>query len=427
MVAPMHAPARVVLVPLFLLAACSSNKEEAAPVATSAPPPSITAPAKTATAAPTSAKKPAGADKLSKEDRARFRAAMNEGRTLHRKSDYKGAMAAFEKALALDPDDPRALSELGWAAFFAKDLTLAEAKTKEALKRTRDADLRGSVLYNLGRIAEEQGKKPDASAFYQRSLRERSNATVRERLAKLDPAAAHVFEMLNPRPLAGPYKTLDAFCAANTTRDGVAVKCAPLAPIPETYEGPKGTPGKGPILETRVLWTSEQDGPVPEANVSIHLAIQTKEGWFVSSPVGGTYNPGAFGIFESIQATTLELGDVIPGGAPELTYRFTHDRHDSDMGLNEVESSKTKHLVICGIGASGKPSCTGAIPTEMEASREIMLPDEDEPGAQHEGLYKTRWSLAAAVLPDGQLEIKASGQVPEQHKGLAGKHELRFP
>lgn len=425
--APVHAPAHAVLVPLFLLAACSSNKEEAAPVASSAPPPAVTAPAPATAAAPTSGKKHASAGKLSKEDRARFRAAVNEGRALHRKGDYKGAMAAFEKALALDPDDPRALSELGWSAFFAKDLALAEAKTKEALRRTRDADLRGSVLYNLGRIAEEQGKKPDAVAFYQRSLRERPNTTVRERLAKLDPAAAHVFEVLSPRPLAGPYKTLDAFCAASTARDGVPVKCAPQAPMEETYEGPKDTPGKGPILEARVLWTSEQDTPLPDASVSIHLGIRTREGWFVSSPVGGTYNPGAFGIYESIVATTLEIGDVVPGGAPELTYRFTHDRHDSDMGLNEVESSKTKHLVICGIGKSGKPSCTSAVPTEGEASREIFLPDEDEPGTKHEGLYQTRWSLASTVLPDGQLEIKGSGKLPDEHKGLPGKHELRFP
>lgn len=433
-VLPMPAPTRPLLAALLLLTACSSSKDEAAPVPTGAPKPALAAstkPTASAATAPSSAnKKPAPpVDKLSKEDRARYRAALAEGRTQHKKGDYKAAMAAFEKALAIDPDDPRALAELGWAAFFAKDLETAEAKTQAALQRTRDANGRGSVLYNLGRIAEERGKKDEAVALYQRSLRERPNTTVRDRLAKLDPASAEVFDMLTPRPLEGPFKTLDAYCKAHPTVDGADITCDPLKPIPDSYTGATKAPmGKGPVLEARVIWTGENNGSDWISNVNIHLGIQTKDGWFVSAPVTTIYNPGAFGINESVPAATLDLGDAIPGGAPELTYRFTHQRYDSDMGVNEVETSKDESLVVCSIGASGKPSCAGPMLLAMDARRMVLFPDQDEPGATHEGLYETKWSLDQAFLPDGQIELKVKGsdQLPEAYKRLPGAHPLRF-
>lgn len=415
---------------LLALAGCPRHDDRGAASAAVAAAPPVPAPP-TASPAPAAPAKniPRPADTLDRETRARYRAALADGRALHRKGDYRAAMAAFERALAIDPDDPRALAELGWAAFFARDLDVAEARTRAALARTVDAGGKGSVLYNLGRIAEERGDSAEAVALYRQSLHERPNDTVRDRLARLDPAAVTVYDALTPIPLRGPFSTLEKFCAGHTTLDGESVPCDPAAPFPdEVYEGPTALPaGEGPILAARVLWAAGTTSPTLASEVLVHLAIRTAQGWFVGPPVGDIYNPGAFGIHASMKATALELEDLVAGGAPELAYRFSLDRYDSDLGLNEYESTTERALVVCGIGASGAPSCTGAITLEVGSERAILFPDQDEPGMKHEGLYANHYTLTATFAPDGQLALQGAEPLPESARRLLGAHPLRFP
>lgn len=367
-------------------------------------------------------------DTLDKEARARYRAALVEGRELHHKGDYRAAIAAFERALAIDPDDPRALAELGWAAFFVPDLDLAEAKTKAALERTVEAKGKGAALYNLGRIAEQRGETADAIAFYQQSLRERPNGTVRDRLARLDAAAAAAHDVLTPVALRGPFQTLKEFCAGHTTFDGETIPCDPDAAFPsEVYEGPTAIPkGEGPILEARVIWAPGTTMPSTEAEVLVMLAIRTDKGWFVSPPVADVYNPGAFGIHASMTAKSLELADLVTGGAPELSYRFVSSRYDSDMGVNEYEDSVETSLVLCGVGPSGKPSCTAAILQDHLSERSVLFPEEDEPGAKHE-LWNTRYSLKTTIAPAGTITIESGDTLPEMVQPLLGTRPLTFP
>lgn len=366
---------------------------------------------------------------LDKEARARYRAALAEGRELHRRGEFTPAIAAFERALATDPDDPRALAELGWAAFFAGDLELAEEKTRAALQRSADAKGKGAALYNLGRIAEKRGQTAEAIAHYQESLRQRPNDKVRERLTQLDAGAARAREVLTPAPLLGPFPSLDAFCAGRRTTDDAAAPCDPAAPFPaEVYEGPTALArGQAPILEARTLWSAGLPSLNPEAEVLVHLAIRTAQGWFVSEPVADIYNPGAFGIFSSLTATALELTDLVAGGSPELVYRFALGRHDSDMGLNEIESTSERSLVLCGIGPSGAPSCTGALTLEVRSERSIFLPDEDEPGATHEGLFDTHYTIHESIAPEGRITLTSTDDLPEPLRSLLGTRPLVFP
>lgn len=398
------------------------------------PPPAATAPAPVPAAAPLAPAAPAAAkkgpvDTLGKEARASYRAALVEGRALHHKGDYRAAIAAFERALAIDPDDPRALAELGWAAFFVPDLDLAEAKTRAALDRTVEAKGKGAALYNLGRIAEQRGKTAEAIALYQQSLRERPNGTVRDRLATLDLAAATAHDVLTPVTLRGPFTTLKEYCAGHTTHDGATIPCDPDAAFPsEVYEGPTAIPrGEGPILEARVLWAPGVAAPSTEAEVLVMLAIRTEKGWFVSPTVADVYNPGAFGIHGSMTARSLELADLVAGGAPELSYRFVSNHYDSDMGINEYDDTSETSLVICGIGASGKPSCTGAIPQEFRSERAILFPEDDEPGAKHEGLYETHYALRTTIAADGTITIASDDAVTDTVRPLLGARRLMFP
>lgn len=112
---------------------------------------------------------------------------LERGRALAKQGDYRRAIEVFNLALEHRRDDPIVLGELGWAAFLAGDETLARRATREALRHQTDDRARGSLLYNLGRIAEALGREDEAIAAYRRSLEVRpDSAPVRARLDKLE-------------------------------------------------------------------------------------------------------------------------------------------------------------------------------------------------------------------------------------------------
>ena len=68
---------------------------------------------------PAATRPPRSRETLSAEERRKYSSALDRGRRLHGEEDYDGAIEAYGDALALLPDDPRTLSELGWAQIFA--------------------------------------------------------------------------------------------------------------------------------------------------------------------------------------------------------------------------------------------------------------------------------------------------------------------
>jgi Tfp pilus assembly protein PilF len=360
---------------------------------------------------------------------------LEEARALHRKKDFKGAVKAFQKALELMPDDARALSELGWSAFNAKDLGLAEASLKKALARTTDPELRGSTLYNLGRVHEEEGDKPRAIADYQASLRARANAVVLARLATLDPGTAQSFAILTPAKALGPFADLPTACAALTqairaTDPATNVSCDPDATAGSFFEGAVEAADVGtPWLSARIITTCA-DTVTTCSTGEVHLAMQTKiDGkWWVAPHVESAYNPGAFGIYEGIAGEKIEVLDRIVGGAPEVVLQLRHERTDSDLGWNEVESYTTESMLLCGIGPSNEPSCTRPIPLAHHGRRSVLAPENDEAGAKHPTLFDDRWDLRVSFLDGGPVELaKGTGKIPDDLEAILGMHTVTWP
>jgi Flp pilus assembly protein TadD len=95
------------------------------------------------------------------------------------------AAQALRRALDRHPGNRRIAGELGWASFLAGDLAAAEASTLAAMRGCRDRRLKASLLYNLGRIAEQRKDLAAARRFYGRSIALRPNATVAGRLKAL--------------------------------------------------------------------------------------------------------------------------------------------------------------------------------------------------------------------------------------------------
>lgn len=329
-----------------------------------------------------------------------YHSAMSEGRRLEGKGDHAGAIEAFTKALAAHPDDAEALSELGWAAFQAHDLERAHTATEQAIAAAKDPKVKAGALYNLGRIAEEQGDKAAATDAYTKSLALRPNATVKARLAALAaPAAAPATvkgDAWSPRALTGPIASIDEWCRRQPKSD----PCLNLDEANPT----RATPFKptAPLLGGRWVVTGNAE------EKTARLALQTAAGWFVSPPAG---EPGLF-------VRPVELANR--AGTPALVAArvvTTWNAANNAEGNGRWQLHCQENLLMCGVGPSGTPSCTPAIPAR------------DGDCGDPEKAFDWSYSLDVTVRPDGQLEITApkGAKLTANARRAVGKHPLQLP
>jgi hypothetical protein len=161
------------------------------------PPPSSTTVATTApppTSAPPATSAPAAAPPTSPEDRARLTQAIREARAAAAAHRLDDALAAFQRALTIEPRNPRVLCESGLVAHEAGNDALAASEMDAALDILGADDgspsepLRVPIaqcLYNRGLVHEAQHQPDDARRRYTRSLALRPNATVQRHLDAL--------------------------------------------------------------------------------------------------------------------------------------------------------------------------------------------------------------------------------------------------
>jgi tetratricopeptide (TPR) repeat protein len=340
--------------------------------------------------------------KVSKADQRRYRAALRAGRARMAKNDVKGAVASFEQALVAIPDDARALSELGFAAFKARDLTRARQATEQSIAAAGDPKLRAASLYNLGQILEAQDKKDEALDVYRRSLALRPNIVVRDRVAALDPDA-RPDEPIAPVELVGPFPTLEAYCAA-------VAQAEPEEPCRTSADDvptlPKVTLEK-PYQQLAMLQTGFAQ--------SCSLAIRTAAGWFVHEEFAECRLMGSRWD-RSVSFDSVTLREVVAGGSKELILEMQTDETFNDTPPDAkddemvISTEHTRGLLICGVGASGKPSCTPEVVVEWAH-------DEDNPS-----VLEARFEDNAIVL----RLVKGGGNSSNGGIGVIGKHPLRF-
>lgn len=351
---------------------------------------------------------------LDPQERERYLAALDEGRRLHRAGDYEGAMAAMDRVLDVVPDDPRALGERGWAALFAGKLDEAD----DALRRAEagasdDVGLLASILYNRGRLAEQQERPEEAVALYQRSLRLRPHPATYRHLVALPGGTRYVFGP-QVHPLQGPYERIGALCAEERRlaagRPGKGEGHEPAC-IPDAADGLGGAavevPAKG---ELGAPWTGlrfVETRPDPYT-ARFHAALRTSEGWFVVPDVA-SLSRGMPETTERVTRLGARVEELVPGGAPQVVLEV-------ETSWDELEGDGETHRVelLCGVGPSGAPSCTGALPRSTEVRRRGEAP--------------VRWSVRRRVTPAGMLVLEGErAELDEPAAALLGEHSLVFP
>lgn len=328
-----------------------------------------------------------------------YREAMAEGRSLTEHGKHPAAVQAFERALAANPGDANAASKLGLALFHAGQLERAAEVTASAIAGAKDPKLKAAALYNRGLIEEKRGDKSAAAESFRQSLALRPNAVVSARLASLRMSASSALGgsgPFAPRPLAGPYPSLDAWCATAKQDSAPPEKCF----LDESKQAKLAQPS-GPWQAAQTLLSGAFD------DRQLRVAARTPAGWFVSQPAGDS----------SFLIVPREAVLVDAVGSPAwLSIRYvqvtaTTDRPESARWTQEC----SEQLVLCGLATGDRPSCTRSIPV-----REGGCTD---PNKQIEWA----WELDVQILAGGSLQVKPKrGAIPATAKQFLGKYQLSF-
>jgi hypothetical protein len=406
---------RLIAVALLLMACKGKGKAPDEVVAEGTPPATAKQPA-ALDAGAAKAVAPPVEPGLSKEQRKAYRKHLSRGRKLGGEKKWGEAVVELQAALEVIPDDPRASSELGWAAFQAGDYVTARRANSLAARASGDVEVKASALYNLGRLAEATSDRDAAVAYYRDSLALRPSKTVEARLASLG------------TPLAATNAAAQPLWCSDGMADADAV-CACLAKQEFDYLDPD--PSRTCELDADVV--APADVAIARVQVAMgeyafYLLYKGPTGWVTIADLGYLYEGGAMGILA--EWDTPKIVDDTKGGHRLLRVTTVERRHDSDMGLDEEEQRDTTTETFCVLGEA--PTCPLQVPVHLTYERtRIGNMDDSEIDADAKGLMtpglpiKDETVLDVTVASDGTATVVLKkGQVDGGMKPLLGPHEL---
>lgn len=325
--------------------------------------------------------------------KATYTAQLAAGHAAQHAQKWDDAVAAFTKALAAVPDDPTALTELGWTQYLRGDLAAALAATQKAVRSDGAPEVRGAALYNLGLIAEKQGDKARAIAAYTESLKVRPHSVVRAALAKLDAKAAAASDPFAAVAMV-KIKSIDAFCAAQPSQpelgeDGCTCGEEAIAGI-DAFEITRRCHTGGGQPATEQHW----------------LAWKTDSTWYA------TATPIAEPTVSRRCGYQAALTGVEQGKRQVITLAAEGTCGD---GFND-DSWTERALIV--VGKRGKAPV--ATPPIVIARREVLTREQKEQPPVVD------FSLAATWRANGSLELsgKTKGLDPSAAHDLVGPHAL---
>jgi tetratricopeptide (TPR) repeat protein len=121
------------------------------------------------------------------KDVARFR--QRQGGILEARGDRRGALAAYEEALRVNPTDVVTMTGLGRLYFASEDWEKARKIYQSLVLQNIDSDAgvtKAEVYWALGKIHLQLGQPPKARSMFQRGLEiEPGNQQLREALSQL--------------------------------------------------------------------------------------------------------------------------------------------------------------------------------------------------------------------------------------------------
>lgn len=420
----------------------SASEPELTPVVTNPPAtvtPSNTPPSPTPTPALNEQRRPT--PEQAKTLRRLLRAHLDEGRKAAKKGDYPGAIVSLGLAREIEPSDPTVLGELGWAAFKAGNLSLAQVSTIQATVHSQEPKQLGALYYNLGRIHEDKTDLLAAVAAYQTSLAYRDNEVVAARLADVKARSPVEHPQIEApgtdAPASGEADEREAdeseadeseddsesrpkSQSARDAASGGLDRIATLADLPLACAA---------LVEQRCGDYSFGDEPctcdptlvaAPEADASwgllaMHVGsndaqvvwypvVQTDAGWVLFREVAWAFNPGVLGVWESVLFEPTRTEPLLAKDHAPLVFTFTKSRADSDMGLNELEQELYTATVVC-TRAKADAWCTIPLLLAYEFERDVEFPEDTDETLEHSGLPIARSYAVELSFASGKLVL----------------------
>jgi hypothetical protein len=203
---------------------------------------------------------------------------------------------------------------------------------------------------------------------------------------------------LAARRLGAPVPSLAEFRKAHPVERDPS--CGPIAALPR--RAPVRAAGRGPVRAVEIVRLAADMACAPIEQCS--LAIRTAKGWFVAEPeetCAGVVGP----------ATRVARRDEqLSWAGSVIEYRYTTVTTRSNYSSPTEHRRATRWLVLCGVGASGEPSCTEAVA--------VSCTDQD-------GVV----SDVSWTHEDGKLVLASKRDPDECLDGpvVVGSHPLEFP
>ncbi len=313
--------------------------------------------------------------------RARARAASQRGA-------HDEALDHYARALAALPDDPIVVGELGWVVYRRGD-TKRAVELLEQAARTGRPYTAALALDNIGRIHQAAGNRREAARAYALSLLTVPDGNVARRRATM---ADEPVPLIATRPMRGPMRKLSSLCDDVSAPDRV---CA-VVPGKALADPPR------PISEATTFVLSvgaNRKTALAAAERSARqdcgFAVRTRRGWYADLNLAHCSRATATRVVE-IGAIDARDGRPAVRVVFEAEYRRGPDRYVD------------RALSVCGIGASGDPSCTIAVPFASTSE-------------SHDGIAMRRASVEVDVTATNE-HIVVTGS-----PSLDGDHPIEFP
>jgi hypothetical protein len=397
--------------------------------APSAPAPSVEAPSPPPTIAPSPVRPTHQAPPaLDATQRATARDAVREGRVAVHASRFRDALAAFQRALAIDTRNARLQCEAGYVAYLAGDHVTATTLIAAALSGMPDVDdvtaeLRvpyAQCLYNSGLVYEAAGENADARDAYERSLALRENRVVQVHLDGLPQEGAQ------EHPLVLTAEMTDAEIGEALELHHACVQPDDDWPLPEL--GDVLPLDVAPGVETQgvtatMFWFSALACDLLDAILVVRAEGRVDSLHLLEMTIGGY---GSGNNYEEGDVVTSSLRDLVPGGLPEIVVTTRRDAYDDgDDGCVHFDDHY-ESTFVCSL--EGGMSCVG-IPTlhtsSVRCSSECFEAIGDERGCPPSAGHVTT-SLSASVAFDaGQITVTVTNdddhQIPAR---LVGTHDI---